>query len=920
MPSDASISPAVYTGPLKIHIGEGVSQKDARDLVGAARTMLGKAIAAADAVGLRSTSMWHTFDNGVTVRVARLGSLHIAEFVAHPTFALSTPQGGKGYDLTIYGGVTVNNIIYLAGDPYATDEGRVDVDLMDRFTPGESTLRKLAARRRALEKQLDATTDEETRKRLWQEIGFLHDKGDTTTKKVPYLAVRIAEQFKPMYERPSDGMYERPDSQYRLFQPTRYSGRMRIVMQLVLGLGKQHGPDREEQEAYRPEAEGPYEDYAHESAGAPPDDYYLASVEYDFCWDRTHGVYKSPQGRYYLIEISKRGVYAMRLPVLPDSSWILPESAAEYLSDLPLGYGFPRRERVGKEKKSPWDSAVEDGWVKELIPEDGMEEFYGQLQYSYHGCGWAFSMSGSKANNVGWKAAGPRPYDYPVFEHWMIEFSGGDGAKGSKNVYDYSHVTGGFDDSLATLNANMRFVERGNAINMTPTVQPFKIPAMPNDPKPGTVPNVISFDFVPVGMRDVKGIPADYAKVMKNYPKSDAVIHVFYDDEELVWIRYSNSSRDRKKEEEAWDDRNEIDNTMWRMGWKSSPREVWTLEDGWNVLYAMTLGQYTWGARRWWTRPKEGFYSNAIDPREEDDEDNISMRSKGRKAWESLYFRTKWTWPYPPPGYGYQDTMGNSTLLDGFDPECRSVKGSPWTMKRHCFHVHVQGTATYGKEFTYACAVSPTDREAAFIFKDEHIARKDTINRMYTVMVGQLVYYTASKLFRSMESLSLGFGLFGKGLQEWEKRDDTVKMTRFKFWDEEHNYTKEKEEKPQTILNISDGVEVAPVEDWDRSVYQENVHKYKIYTIQSSLGGEYPKEMQAVPPNGGYLWTIRLPAPPPGPQRAVLWCTKSVLGKEGYKQSLYLDGEMHYAGVREKDLTGSERKAQSLMVTFIGET
>ena len=111
MPSNAKVTPAIYTGPLTTSLGDGVTETEGRSLLQPARVLLGKALAAADAVGQQTVSTWHTFENGVTVRVARLGSQHIAEFVRHPVADLPDPNVYAAYTLSPYGGVIVDGYI-----------------------------------------------------------------------------------------------------------------------------------------------------------------------------------------------------------------------------------------------------------------------------------------------------------------------------------------------------------------------------------------------------------------------------------------------------------------------------------------------------------------------------------------------------------------------------------------------------------------------------------------------------------------------------------------------------------------------------------------------------------------------------------------------------------------------------------------
>jgi hypothetical protein len=121
MPSNANITAAIYTGPLSVNLGDGVTALEGRALLHAARVMLGQATSVADVVGLQSTSAWHTFENGVTVRVARLGGQHIADFVRHPVAELPDPGKYAAFALLPYGGVVVDGYLDSAKATSAQD-------------------------------------------------------------------------------------------------------------------------------------------------------------------------------------------------------------------------------------------------------------------------------------------------------------------------------------------------------------------------------------------------------------------------------------------------------------------------------------------------------------------------------------------------------------------------------------------------------------------------------------------------------------------------------------------------------------------------------------------------------------------------------------------------------------------------------
>jgi hypothetical protein len=928
MLSNASITPTIYTGPLKTNFGNGVSESEGRALNHAARVMLGQALSAADAVGLKSTSAWHTFENGVTVRVARLGTVHLAEFVRHPV--VEAANGGyEAYGLTPYGGVVVDGY-------YDVEETGIEnpptITLLDRFSPSADTLKRLTAQYNRAQEILSSLAGMEgeavtsVRERLQLQMRYLHHDSDVTLRQVSYLPLRVPDQWAHLYNNPVQpnplAANPKPPRVYaaqRLIKPTMYSGRMRVVAQVLLGLGRFPEPSREQlsnthsptdcwcgashtaQEILKlANLQRGVENYPHDKKDdkkddVPPEDKLLGSLNYWFHWFKTHGVYKSQDGRYYLIEISEAGVWAMRLPVIYKSGWEMSDEAKEHLPALPLGYPLPSKEATLPGGKSPFDKAVEEGWVKKLLSADEVAPFYEKLMPSYLECGWAFSMSGAKIDNVGWRYNGPRPYDYPVFEHWHIDISGGDAGPSATDLIDYNHDIDsvGFDSSIENLRATINKVGQGNALDVAQYNQCLKVPTI--DDKTG-IPSVISFDMMPAGWpKSGNNIPDDYRKALPNYPISDTTIHVFYDGEELVWTRFYNPMNTAKTEHDSWDDRD-------------------------YTPYCMLLGSWTWGDyNRNVTKPK-GFYTSRNDPRKIADETRNDMQSQGSKTWESPYMGVEYSWPYPPFHFGYEQSNAEGEWYNDFDASYRSRVGSPWTAKRHCFHVHVYGTRVTGQAYSYSCAIPLTDREVVFICERHVAATRSKVDYKYAAMVMQFVYYTYPAWIPDYE-LGIDHHIIPVGeWPEWQLRDDTVKYLMWMFFDAEHNYTNEEREPPQTVLNIASGTHTAPLDTWDRSKPETAVEDYKILTECSKLGGEYPTEMKG-DPGADQLWEWTLPNPTDSTLLlAHLWCTRSMLGTEGSKQHVYLNGKMSYTGFRNNVLTDMDKAGPHRQVTFIGET
>ena len=930
-----ALTPSYYSGPLKLNIGAGVSTEEGRALTHAARAMLGRALLMADVVDLKTTSVWHTFENGVTVRVGRIGGVHLADIVRHPTVTL--PSGtNTAYGLAPYGGVIVDG--YFSQEETGDDDIPV-INLLDRFSPSAESYRRLKLMHARTEETLadlmslseseqESDVIRKTIARLRQQLKYLHSD-DARLLKVLYLPLRVPDQWKHLYNNPVQpnplATNPKPPKVYaaqRLIKPTMYSGRMRVVTQVLLGLGRFPEPSREQLAATHvlydcwcgtthsavdlqraSNIQRGVENYPHDSVDeTPPDDKLLGSLNYWFHWVKTHGVYKTSNGRYYLIEISSNGVWAMRLPVVHNSGWGMSDEAKQYLNALPLGYPLPSKEarkpvpgvpEEAQDLTPAFDRAVKDKWVKQLLSAEDVAPFYGELQASYAECGWAFSMTGDKIDNVGWRVNAPRPFDYPVFEHWRIELRGGD-AGGTEKV-DYNHDIDGhsYDSSLADLEATIHRVGQGNAVDIAQYGQCFKVPTI--DAETG-IPSVVSFDMLP-RQYPKSGInyPKDYMEAIKKYPVSDAVVHVFYDGDELVWTRFYNPMNTSKQEHDSWDDRE------------------WT-------PYCMLLGGWTWGDYTTNTTKPKGFYTSRGDPRKVADESRTDMQSQGRKTWESPYMGVEYSWPYPPFHFGYEQSGSEEAWYNDFDPSYRSRPGSPWTAKRHCFHVRVTGTRVTGQSYSYSAAIPLTDREAVFICERHVAATRSKVDYQYAAMVMQFVYYTYPAWIPDYE-LGIDHHIIPVGnWPEWQLRGDTVKYLQWMFFPEDNNYTKEGRMQPQSLLNIADGTHTAPTDIWDRSKPESSIEDYKITTVCSALGGEYPTEMKALP-GASVLWEGTLPHPTDDSLAlAHFWCTRSVIGTEGYKQHQYLNGGMVYSGFRNGEFTEFDKISPHRQVTFIGET
>ena len=173
------------------------------------------------------------------------------------------------------------------------------------------------------------------------------------------------------------------NSQYARLRPSMYSGRMRRLVQLVMGYGRLH---------------------ADQIATTGRDKVNMVQegvqVPYDYRWHRTHGLTTAADGRLWLLEISiSRGVVAMPLPLVPksarlkDSDRDVLRAAVDEFGGLPLGTAFPTGQM--------FDAALAEGSIIRLLAPADMAAFYRMTPFSSV-IGWSFNRAGTEAHNTGW--------------------------------------------------------------------------------------------------------------------------------------------------------------------------------------------------------------------------------------------------------------------------------------------------------------------------------------------------------------------------------------------------------------------------------------------------------------------------------------------------------------------------------------
>lgn len=896
---------AIYAGPLRVN-HKGVAPAALSDLTHLARVLLGRRGAASAGVATYSKSI--VTESGVTIKVicaAGVYSAYITGAGVDGEASADNSDGGypEPYSGVVTGAMLPGVVVPLSTNPLA------EVPVLRRFSASAKILPRLQQLRDAKKTLITSLTEsmknsDDTAlmkaalsdKLALTQFEYEHIFTDRNQHDVVYLAMKVPKLL-GQYNNPRPSPPKQtPFSQFNLLKPTMFSGRMRYVVQWVMGYGKQ-APVKVIRGGKKTEALPTtgyrvvpldYPVRARDVVEAPHvvDDVELGALHYSPTWRATHGVYTSPAGRQYLIEISGAGVRAMRLPVIPMSgSTLKDEETRKKLKDIPLGYGFPTSKAKAEGVKSPLDVALSQGWVRVVAGSEVVAPFYGRLSAVYAECGWAFSESGGKADNVGYNYPLPRPRDYPVFEHWSITITGGDGDS-EDDLYAYSHGEAGFDRDIATLEVQLSMVSKGSVWSLSRTYFPFRVPALDTDT--GT-PGVIGFDAMPRDFPRTPGtaIPEDYAKAFPTYPRCDTTVHVFYDGEALKKLRfYQPRTSDITESRSQWDERD-------------------------YGLECMVLGSFSWGSSVEESGTPMGFYSTAADHRIAGTKSSVSMKSQGQKVWESPFMGIAYTFPYQPPHMGYESS---DDYENDFNPEYNSSVGSPWTGKRHAFWVKVTGTAIYGEAHASCAALSMTDREFFAQYHRKLTERTVTYDYQYTALVMQFVYYTApSWIPNGDQPGGVGVGL-GKWLW-WELRSDTVKYLKWRYWDDEHNYTKEKLEKVSAIIPQVAGKHTAPMSDYDRTKTKTGVITAEV--VVTASGGAYDGKMKPTGDNGG--WYRRVPSGDGSEKTVPFWCTRSVLGAAGEKIAVDLGTMMRYTGFNNDVLDEGSKIAPNTTVTFLGE-
>lgn len=195
--------------------------------------------------------------------------------------------------------------------------------------------------------------------------------------------------------------------------PTMYSGRMRQVVQFLLGFGIE--PDRSRYDRVPPLLARYGQDA--ERQVVPLYERQVAQsgrrVLYDWSFARTHGITTAGDSALWLIEISvQRGVQAMPLPLneltqdprfrekleaIGDDAGI---TALELFGGWPTGETFPTGAALTQARRA--------GLVIELLAPDELDPMYDHYSAYSTAMGWSFDARGREAHVTAWRYADDR--------------------------------------------------------------------------------------------------------------------------------------------------------------------------------------------------------------------------------------------------------------------------------------------------------------------------------------------------------------------------------------------------------------------------------------------------------------------------------------------------------------------------------
>lgn len=513
--------------------------------------------------------------------IGRLESRMATSGVDRGSFQLVLDDSSYCYGYILPGGIRAIHIVTTPGVAPVEELTTTAVTTMPDFLSGYSTDQKIFPAQGENPDLLFAFTPS-------VETAALEQDELTFAPKNAKLAVYPWVAFDS-----NPGLY--PSSQYDVITPTMYTGTMRKLVQALMGFGRQLSETsifdavNEDFEVIENNAQDEVELTAYQQEVRDNG----LRVRYDHRFMRSHGLVRSAENEWWVIEISMaRGVIAMQLPLHaataePSFRDLVYESGRlEALNILDEFGGFPTGESFPLTSKLT-EAYIRAGRILRLKTVTEMQPFFNLTGYSSV-MGWAFNLDGSEAHNTAWTygddgvqigyhyalalsigavtvvptvaaaaslkelmAAVEDRADVMEAVLWKIDRLNAEQVDGFLELVGENNAQGAFDaldeldlGPMAPGTAALSKVSEGKIFWPTQGgQQQIKFP----EPILG---GLVSHDMRPSAIQD-------------EYPRCDTTMHVFFAGNELKWVKYYLDSR--SVFEDSWhregDDQFDIDYT-----------------------------------------------------------------------------------------------------------------------------------------------------------------------------------------------------------------------------------------------------------------------------------------------------------------------------------------------------------------------
>jgi hypothetical protein len=176
------------------------------------------------------------------------------------------------------------------------------------------------------------------------------------------------------------------DGQTDVVHPCMYSGALAEVVSVALGMGNLNLSAAERVALLPPNTASSFSSRV-SSQGF--------QIQYGWEWQRHHGLVKSEQDTWWLVEISElNGIIARPLPLLTANAIVSDEESEAFINKyggLPSGEAFSA-------SRGSIVAGIADGWIKELMsPSDFLSAFYADQSTYADSIGWCFDPDGHEA-------------------------------------------------------------------------------------------------------------------------------------------------------------------------------------------------------------------------------------------------------------------------------------------------------------------------------------------------------------------------------------------------------------------------------------------------------------------------------------------------------------------------------------------